>query len=133
MGILPAIVYPVATRARSGAVTGAHALERGVDGRWVMIEAAPLEGDGPAKIAVTLRAAAPAETFDLLCRAHALTHRERDIVKALVAGLDTRAVTERLVISRHTVQDHLKSVFLKVGVRSRRELLATFSAPDDQR
>jgi DNA-binding CsgD family transcriptional regulator len=133
-GMLPAIVYPVATRARGGgAVAGAHALERGMDGRWVMIEAAALEGDGAAKIAVTLRAAAPAETFDLLCGAYALTHRERDVAAALVAGLDTRAVTERLVISRHTVQDHLKSVFQKVGVGSRRELLATFSAPDDGR
>jgi DNA-binding NarL/FixJ family response regulator len=93
------------------------------------IEAAPLEGDGAGKIAVTLRAAAPAETFDLLCRAYALTHRERDVVAALVAGLDTRAVPERLVISRHTVQDHLKSGFQKVGVRSRRELLTTFSGP----
>ena len=133
-GILPAIAYPVATRARGGgAVAGAHALERAVDGRWMVIEAAPLEGDGAGKIAVTLRAAAPAEIFDLLCRAYALTRRERDVAGALVAGLDTRAVTERLVISRHTVQDHLKSVFQKVGVRSRRELLATFSAPDDRR
>ena len=133
-GILPAIVYPVATRARGGgAVAGAHALERAVDGRWMVIEAAPLEGDGAGKIAVTLRAAAPAEIFDLLCRAYALTRRERDVAGALVAGLDTRAVTERLVISRHTVQDHLKSVFQKVGVRSRRELLATISAPDDTR
>jgi len=104
-----------------------------VDGRWLAVEAASLEGDGTGKIAVTLRAAAPAETFGLLCRAHALTHRERDVVAALVAGLDTRAVTERLVISRYTVQDHLKSVFEKVGVRSRRELLTTFSAPDDRR
>jgi DNA-binding CsgD family transcriptional regulator len=132
-GILPPVVYPVATRARDGeAAAGARALERGTDGRWVVIEAASLEGDSPKKIAVTLRAAAPAETFDILCRAYALTHRERDVVAALAAGLDTRAVTERLVISRHTVQDHLKSVFQKVGVRSRRELLTTFSAPDDQ-
>ena len=133
-GILPAIVYPVATRARDGgAAAGARALERGVDGRWMTIEAASLEGDGAAKIAVTLRAAAPAEAFDLLCLAYGLTHRERDIVGALVAGLDTRGVTERLVISPHTVQDHLKSVFQKVHIRSRRELLTTFSAPDDRR
>jgi DNA-binding NarL/FixJ family response regulator len=55
---------------------------------------------------------------------------ERDVVAALVAGLDTRAVTERLVISRYTVHDHLKSIFQKVGVRSRRELLTRCSAPD---
>ena len=133
-GMLPAIVYPVATRARGGqAAAGAHALERAVDGRWVAIEAASLEGDGAAKIAVTLRAAAPAETFDLLCRAYALTSRA-GCRRALVASnSDTRAVTERLVISRHTIQDHLKSIFQKVGVGSRRELLATFSAPDDGR
>jgi DNA-binding CsgD family transcriptional regulator len=111
----------------------ARALDRGADGRWVVIEAASLEGDSAAQIAVTLRAATPAETFDLLCRAYALTHRERDVVAALVAGLGTRAVTERLIISRHTVQDHLKSILQKVGVRSRRELLATLSAPDDRR
>jgi DNA-binding NarL/FixJ family response regulator len=63
-----------------------------------------------------------------LCRAYALTKREREVVEALVRGLDTEAVTERLVISRHTVQNHLEAVFDKVGVHSRRELLATFSA-----
>jgi DNA-binding CsgD family transcriptional regulator len=133
-GILPAVVYPVAALARSrNAPTGAHALERAVDGRWVKIEAAPLEGEGAGRIAIALRAAAPAETFELLCRAYALTQRERQVVAALVAGLDTRAVTERLFISRHTVQDHLKSVFAKLGVHSRRELLARFSAAADDR
>ena len=126
-GILPPVIYPVAALARSGrGASGTHALERAVDGRWVKIEAAVLEGDDAGKTTVTLRRAAPAETFDLLCRAYALTRRERELVAALRAGLDTRALTERLFISRHTVQDHLKSVFRKVGVGSRRELLARF-------
>ena len=43
--MLPAQVYPVATLSRSrNAATGAHALERAVDGRWVMIEARPARG-----------------------------------------------------------------------------------------
>jgi DNA-binding CsgD family transcriptional regulator len=129
-GILPPVIYPVATLSRSpNARAEAHALERTVDGRWLMIHAEPLEGDNEeGKVAVTLRGATPPETFDHLCRFHALTQREREVVAALISGLDTRGITDRLFISRYTVQDHLKSVFEKVGVHSRRELLAAFNA-----
>ena len=127
LGMLPAMVYPVATVARLRNTQGeSRALERAVDGRWVMIEAASLEGQGNGAIAVTLRDATKSETFGRLCRIYALTRRERQIVGALAEGLDTRAVAERHLISRHTVQDHLKSVFAKIGVNSRRELVATF-------
>jgi len=133
-GMLPAAIYPVATRARAGgAAIGAHALERVTDGRWVMIEAAPLEERGHGEIAVTLRDATSRETFDRHCRIYGLSPRERELVAALLTGLDTRAVTERLFISRHTVQDHLKSVFEKMSIHSRREMLAMFSAPQDRR
>jgi DNA-binding CsgD family transcriptional regulator len=127
-GILPAVVYPVAALARSrDGSGGAHALERASDGRWVRIEAAQLEGQPDAQIAVTLRAATTTETFDLLCRAYALSRREREVVAALLAGLDTRTIGARLCISPHTVKDHFKSVFRKTGAHSRREILARFS------
>jgi DNA-binding CsgD family transcriptional regulator len=45
--------------------------------------------------------------------------------------IDTRAVSARLCISAHTVQDHLKSVFEKTGAHSRRELLVHFSGASD--
>jgi DNA-binding CsgD family transcriptional regulator len=130
-GMLPTVVYPAATLARSAStVARAHALVRAVDGRWVMIEAAPLEGHDEGEIAINLRAASATETFSLLCRTYALSPRERAVVELLVAGLDTRAVTERLLISAHTVQDHLKSVFDKIGIHSRRELLVKLSSAD---
>jgi hypothetical protein len=40
-------------------------------------------------------------------------------------GQSTRAISHRLHIAEHTVQDHLKAIFDKTGVRSRRELVAT--------
>lgn len=130
-GMLPSVVYPAATLARSAAATQAHALLRAVDGRWVMIEAARLEGQRDGEIAVNLRAATGSETFDLLCRVYAFSRRERDVVASLIAGLDTRAITRRLFISSYTVQDYLKSVFDKMGIHSRRELLTTFAASSD--
>ncbi|HET8651608.1 MAG TPA: LuxR C-terminal-related transcriptional regulator [Gaiellaceae bacterium] len=128
-GMLPSIVYPAATLARSRP-NAARSLVQAVDGRWVMIEAARLEGERDGEIAVNLRSARPSETFRLLCRAFALSRREREVVSLLVVGLDTRAVAKRLFISPHTVQDHLKSIFEKVGIHSRRELLATLGTAD---
>lgn len=130
-GILPTIIYPAATLARAGAgADRAHALLRGVDGHWVMIEASPFEGEHDGEIAVTLRAPTPVEILRLLGRIYALTARELDLVRLLLAGLDTRSVGDRLHISVHTVQDHLKSVFEKTGIHSRRELLATLGASE---
>ena len=131
-GMLPSVVYPAAALARTArSAGGAHALLQAIDGRWVMIEAAALEGQREGEIAVTLRAATTSEMFGLLCRAYALSQRERDVVGAVTAGLDTRAVAKRLFISPYTVQDHLKSVFKKFGVHSRRELLARFRVSAD--
>jgi DNA-binding CsgD family transcriptional regulator len=66
----------------------------------------------------------------VLCRVYALSERERDVVSLLVGGLDTRAIAARLFISAHTVQDHLKAVFAKMNIHSRRELLARLAAFD---
>jgi len=102
-GILPPVAHPVATLARSTETcSAAHALERTADGRWLLIAASPLEGNHDARVAVRLRRATAAEAFDLLCRAYAPTRREREVVSALIAGLDSRGVSARLFISRHS-------------------------------
>ena len=123
-GMLPAVIYPAATLARGGDLAHAQATLPLDDGRWIRIEAAPLDGDRDGDIAVTIRAAAPAETFDVACRAHGLTPRETAVVAALYEGVGTREVAHALHLSDWTVQDHLKSVFAKLAVHSRREALA---------
>lgn len=51
-----------------------------------------------------------------------LTPSELRVVELVVEGLTTPRIAERLFISRHTVDTHLKHVFVKLGVRSRVEL-----------
>jgi DNA-binding CsgD family transcriptional regulator len=105
----------------------ARARVRTHDGRWAVLDAARLDGpDGG--IAVSVRPARPDDLLDLVCRATGLSARERELVALVVEGLDTKTIARRLHLSEHTVQDHLKSVFAKAGVRSRRELVSLLAA-----
>ena len=63
-------------------------------------------------------------TSDARLAAYGLTAREREICSEVIAGYSTADISGRLFISSNTVQDHLKSIFSKVGVRSRGELVA---------
>ena len=53
-----------------------------------------------------------------------LTKREGEITRLVMGGLSTAGVSEELHITPNTVRDHFKAIFDKVGVRSRRELVA---------
>ena len=97
-------------------------------GNWLTLRAARVttEQQGALRqdIAVTIEPASPAERRDLFARAHALTPRESELLAHLAAGGDTRTIASALFVSEHTIQDHLKSIFAKTGVRNRRTLLS---------
>jgi len=123
---LPPAVYEITARVLTppDAATGLPATVRMRTGagRWVTLEGAPLEGADQGAVVITIRASEPAEIFDLLCRAHDLTRRERQLAALILEGLATKQLAAALCISPHTVQDHLKSIFAKTGLHSRREL-----------
>src|SRR5262249_4937621 len=52
-----------------------------------------------------------------------LSARERDVLMLLAEGLSNRRIAERLSISETTVRHHLTSIFAKLGVHDRLELL----------
>jgi DNA-binding CsgD family transcriptional regulator len=88
-----------------------------------VVHAARLAGSATdGQTAVILEPAHPPEITPLILQAYALTAREAQVVQQVLHGRSTAEIAGELVISPQTVQQHLKAVFDKVGVRSRREL-----------
>lgn len=79
---------------------------------------------GSERTVVSLEPSHPSEVVSLLVEALGLTERETQVVRAVIEGRSTRQIADALHLSAYTVQDHLKAVFEKAGVRSRRELVA---------
>ncbi len=52
-----------------------------------------------------------------------ITSRERDIILCLEKGLTYKEIGQELFISSHTVSNHVASIYKKIGVRSRVEML----------
>ena len=53
----------------------------------------------------------------------ALTEREREVTSLIGEGLKNKQIADRLLISETTVRHHLTSIFGKLGVSDRLELI----------
>jgi DNA-binding NarL/FixJ family response regulator len=53
-----------------------------------------------------------------------LTHRERDVLTCIIAGLARIAIAERLRVSPNTVRTHARNILAKLGVHSTLEAAA---------
>ncbi|WCO66043.1 LuxR C-terminal-related transcriptional regulator [Iamia majanohamensis] len=123
-GELPGVLSIAATKARwSRAGTTVTTRVRGRSGRWLRLHVAPLAGD-PSTVAATLDAARPDDTAQILLDSYGLTERETEIVLWLCRGLSAKEVASELLISPHTVRDHIKAIYEKAGVNSRGALVA---------
>jgi len=132
----------------SAVVARLQALERNIDaqpdlvprvrlrtasGHWLVLHASRLSGQrAQGQIAVIFEVARPAEVAPLIVQAYDLSKRESEILQLVARGLSTAEIAETFHISSNTVQDHLKAIFEKVGVRSRRELVGQLFAQQYQ-
>ena len=121
----PASVLAVAGQVLSRSGGPALSRARAESGRWIVLHASRLEGrDGRRQVAVVIEAAQPIHLTSLLMRAYALTPREQEVARQVLRGESTQAIARALGIAAGTVQTHLRSIFEKTGVQSRRELVA---------
>lgn len=59
-----------------------------------------------------------------------LSQREQDVCHALVRGLANKQIAQQLDISTRTVENHLRSIFAKLQVGNRTQLVATLIQQD---
>jgi DNA-binding CsgD family transcriptional regulator len=129
LGKLPPAVLAVAGRAlrtaehpdAPGEVALARVLSRA--GRWMVLHGASLVAGGSHRVAVIIEPAHPARISSLLMAAYGLTDREQEVTRLVLQGNSTAEIAAGLQMSANTVQQHLKNIFDKTGVRSRRELI----------
>jgi DNA-binding CsgD family transcriptional regulator len=98
---------------------------RARSGRWLTLygslsKATP---ERRAETVIVIEPTKPEELLPFSMTAYGLSPREEELVRLVVCGLSTTRISRTLFISEHTVQNHLRSVFEKVGVRSRGELV----------
>lgn len=54
---------------------------------------------------------------------HGLTKRETEVTSLLSKGLTNKGIAEKLFISEYTVENHLRSIYRKMGVKNRTSLV----------
>jgi DNA-binding CsgD family transcriptional regulator len=128
---LPYVLITVTERVRANAAE-ASARMLGESGDWIQVLGSPALGGDPGRVAIILQAATIPSIAPLISAAYGLTARERELTDLVLQGCGTAEIARQLFISPHTVQGHLKSIFAKTGVRSRRDLVGRVFVPHDR-
>ncbi len=123
-GSLPSTVLAVAASTRTRCEHSGTRTQ-GRSGRWLSVRAALLTGpQDRSDVVVTIEPTPRTALSRLTLAAHGLSAREEDVAVLVLQGASTRAIATALHLSPYTVQDHLKAIFTKLGVTSRREMTA---------
>lgn len=98
---------------------------RGRSGRWLTLHASLTEPTPvrPCETVVVIAPSEPEEVARLTVASYGLTPREEDVARLVARGRSTKEISGLLFISEHTVHNHLRSIFEKAKVHSRRELV----------
>ncbi|MEC3974842.1 helix-turn-helix transcriptional regulator [Amycolatopsis sp. H20-H5] len=92
---------------------------------WIGLRAQLLGDSG--EVAITVQAATAEVLLPAVAAWYGITRRERSVVEQALEGAPAKQIARHLDLSPHTVNDHFKAVYRKLGVHSREELVAVLS------
>jgi DNA-binding NarL/FixJ family response regulator len=107
--------------------SGRQALNAGADA--FVLEQHASDALGPAIRAVIAGFVCVPRVDRRLVAKPAFSHRERQVLELLVAGMTNAQIAERLYLSESTIKSHVASAFAKLGVRSRKDAAAILLDP----
>src|SRR3954467_4520456 len=120
---VPSAIVGLAAFARRGTPEG-NVVTVPADGGWITLHASLPDGAASGRVAIVIERSVSRQSALLRLEVHGASAREREVATLLARGLGTTEIAEALVVSPHTVSDHVKSLFEKLGVASRQELVA---------
>lgn len=90
---------------------------------WIALHAEPLPGTPTGEVAITTQPASAEVLLPAVAAWYDVTPRERTVIEQALEGLPARQIARCLDLSQHTINDHFKAIYRKIGVSSREELI----------
>ncbi|RJQ82950.1 LuxR family transcriptional regulator [Pseudonocardiaceae bacterium YIM PH 21723] len=103
---------------------------------WALVQGQRL---WPGGVACTVQPATAWQLLPVLRAWYGLSPRELDVLRAALSGASGKQIARRMARSTHTVHDHFRAIYRKLGVNCRDELLSALvvqagdRADDDDR
>jgi DNA-binding NarL/FixJ family response regulator len=66
-------------------------------------------------------------SLETICAKHNITAREQDVIRLILQGHRNKDISEELCISVSTVKKYITSIYYKLDLKSRDELIALFN------
>jgi DNA-binding NarL/FixJ family response regulator len=88
----------------------------------ICVRASAIDGQQDSSLMLLIERASREDVVRSALASYPLTPREAQVASLVLRGYSNRRIADQLVLTEYTIEDHLKRIFAKVGVRSRSAL-----------